>query len=59
MASFIKDILISYRTRLSLKDVGFCEPTVVIVLGLQGRDILGAAKTSSGKTLAFLVPVLD
>ncbi|KAI1101841.1 DEAD-domain-containing protein [Jackrogersella minutella] len=30
-----------------------------IPLGLKGRDILGAAKTGSGKTIAFLVPVLE
>lgn len=28
-------------------------------LALKGRDILGAAKTGSGKTLSFLVPVLE
>ncbi|KAH8678717.1 DEAD/DEAH box helicase [Tricladium varicosporioides] len=28
-------------------------------LGLKGKDILGAAKTGSGKTLSFLVPVLE
>jgi len=26
---------------------------------MQGRDVLGAAKTGSGKTIAFLVPVLE
>jgi len=30
-----------------------------IPLALLGRDILGAAKTGSGKTLSFLVPVLE
>ncbi|KAL9126425.1 MAG: hypothetical protein Q9217_004517 [Psora testacea] len=30
-----------------------------IPLALQGSDILGAAKTGNGKTLAFLVPVLE
>lgn len=30
-----------------------------IPLALQGRDILGAAKTGSGKTLSFLIPVLE
>ncbi len=28
-------------------------------LALKGRDILGAAKTGSGKTLSFLIPVLE
>ncbi|KAI9727012.1 MAG: ATP-dependent RNA helicase dbp4 [Cirrosporium novae-zelandiae] len=30
-----------------------------IPLALKGRDILGAAKTGSGKTLSFLIPVLE
>jgi ATP-dependent RNA helicase DDX10/DBP4 len=30
-----------------------------IPLALQGHDILGAAKTGSGKTLSFIVPVLE
>ncbi len=30
-----------------------------IPLALKGKDILGAAKTGSGKTLTFLVPVLE
>ncbi|KAF2971129.1 hypothetical protein GQX73_g2446 [Xylaria multiplex] len=30
-----------------------------IPAALKGRDILGAAKTGSGKTIAFLVPVLE
>ncbi|KAI8936314.1 ATP-dependent RNA helicase dbp4, variant 2 [Plenodomus lindquistii] len=30
-----------------------------IPLALLGRDILGAAKTGSGKTLSFLIPVLE
>ncbi|KAI1434643.1 DEAD-domain-containing protein [Xylaria sp. CBS 124048] len=30
-----------------------------IPVALKGRDILGAAKTGSGKTLTFLVPVLE
>ncbi|PNS18466.1 hypothetical protein CAC42_6283 [Sphaceloma murrayae] len=30
-----------------------------IPLALQGRDILGAAKTGSGKTLSFLIPLLE
>jgi ATP-dependent RNA helicase DDX10/DBP4 len=30
-----------------------------ITHGLAGRDILGASKTGSGKTLSYLIPVLE
>src|SRR4051794_6011842 len=30
-----------------------------IPLALKGHDILGAAKTGSGKTLSFIIPVLE
>jgi ATP-dependent RNA helicase DDX10/DBP4 len=30
-----------------------------VPLALQGHDILGAAKTGSGKTLSFIIPVLE
>ncbi len=30
-----------------------------IPLSLKGRDVLGSARTGSGKTLSFLVPVLE
>ena len=30
-----------------------------VPLALKGRDILGAAKTGSGKTLSFLIPMLE
>jgi ATP-dependent RNA helicase DeaD len=42
---------------------GFTEPTEIqqktIPLGLQHRDVIGSAQTGTGKTLAFLVPVLN
>lgn len=30
-----------------------------LILALQGKDVLGAARTGSGKTLIFLIPVLE
>lgn len=33
--------------------------TQSIPLALKGKDVLGAARTGSGKTLSFLVPVLE
>ena len=43
--------------------LGYTEPTPVqaqaIPLALQGRDIIAAAKTGTGKTAAFSLPSLD
>src|SRR5512135_1823915 len=45
-----------------LKEAGFnyCTPiqAQVIPLALEGRDVAGQAQTGTGKTAAFLVPVL-
>ena len=47
----------------AVKDLGFERPTPIqaasIPLALAGRDICGAATTGSGKTAAFMLPVLE
>jgi ATP-dependent RNA helicase RhlE len=47
----------------ALHDLGYSEPTPIqaqaIPLLLQGRDLLGCAQTGTGKTCAFVVPILQ
>lgn len=46
-----------------MRDLGYTEPTPVqeqgIPLVLQGRDLIAAAKTGTGKTAAFSLPTMD
>lgn len=57
------DLGISRHLLEAVRAAGYDEPTLiqekVIPYMLQGRDILASAQTGSGKTAAFLLPLLD
>jgi ATP-dependent RNA helicase RhlE len=51
------------RIDAAIKTVGYTTPTPIqqqaIPVVLQGRDVLGLAQTGTGKTAAFLLPILQ
>jgi ATP-dependent RNA helicase DDX10/DBP4 len=61
--SDFSDLPLSDPTKQGLKTCHFAVMTDIqrkaIPLALKGHDILGAAKTGSGKTLSFIIPVLE
>ncbi|CAG5046594.1 unnamed protein product [Parnassius apollo] len=54
---------IDSRLLESIKLMGFKKPTKIQAISLPhlllGKDLIGAAKTGSGKTIAFLLPVIQ
>ena len=60
--SFAK-LPISLKTLKGLKENDFTVPTKVqrttLIHSLKGSDVVAAAKTGSGKTLGFVIPLLD
>lgn len=57
------DLPISERTKRALSALGFENMTEIqaksIPECLRGKDLVGAAKTGSGKTLSFLIPIIE
>ena len=51
------------RIQMAIDDMGFKEPSPIqrqaLPIGLLGRDIIGIAETGSGKTAAFIIPMLQ
>ncbi|WP_124060283.1 DEAD/DEAH box helicase [Gordonibacter sp. Marseille-P4307] len=62
MKSF-SELGLSAETLAAVEDMGYTEPTPVqqqaIPLILEGRDVIAAAKTGTGKTGGFSLPALD
>ncbi len=58
-----EDMKIGEKTLSYLKKSGFVEPTDVqkeaIIPAIEGRDMIVQARTGSGKTLSFLIPVFE
>jgi ATP-dependent RNA helicase RhlE len=54
---------ISPSLKKRLEEAGFSVPTDVqaatIPQAIEGKDVLATAQTGTGKTLAFLIPVID
>ncbi len=58
-----EDLGLSADLLRTVEDEGYLEPTPVqeraIPIVLEGRDVLAAAQTGTGKTAAFTLPILD
>src|SRR5207237_10091755 len=54
---------LSQKTLAGLERAGFEAPTPIqaqaIPPALQGKDVIGCAATGTGKTLAFVLPILE
>ena len=57
------EFVISPSLKEQLSRAGFVKPTPVqaaaIPPGVEGKDVLATAQTGTGKTLAFLIPILE
>ncbi len=58
-----EDFSLDARILAAVKTVGYTDPTPIqeeaIPVVLQGRDVLGLAQTGTGKTAAFVLPILQ
>ncbi len=58
-----RDLNLSPELLKDLENSGFVTPMPIQVMGIpilmQGRDLIGQAKTGTGKTLAFAIPIME
>lgn len=63
MIHLFKEFALDPRLLEAVEELGFTEPTPIqrdaIPPALEGRDVLACAMTGSGKTAAFLLPILQ
>ncbi len=57
------DLPLSPHLRAGIREMGYAEPTPIqrgaIPEAVLGRDLIGTAQTGTGKTAAFLLPILE
>ena len=57
------DFVLDARVQRAVDAAGYTTPTTIqsqtVPLGLAGRDIVGTAQTGTGKTAAFVLPILQ
>lgn len=57
------DLPLNPRLRAGIREMGYSEPTPIqegtIPDAVHGRDLIGTAQTGTGKTAAFLLPILE
>lgn len=63
LAMFCSEQYIPFILFQAVADLGWSQPTLIqekaIPLALEGKDLLARARTGSGKTAAYAVPVIQ
>ncbi|KAF2033956.1 ATP-dependent RNA helicase-like protein DRS1 [Setomelanomma holmii] len=63
LSGSFQSMSLSRPIQKGLAAIGFTEPTPIqsktIPIAMQGKDVVGGAETGSGKTAAFLIPILE
>ncbi len=58
-----EDFNVNQLIKDNIKKAGIIKPSIIqdktLPLSLSGRDVIGIANTGTGKTIAFLLPILD